>query len=148
MKVLLRRVQFLTLCYKTLTIKIRFCFYSSTNLSHNSSFFFFPVLLLKSVYCCLLIFGRKKQECHRQVWSPRWQVLLLCHTLRPPPVQGMPIYTVSKFQRHFIRNCMDLHDVDFLSLWEVEDFFGSWANYFVVLTNRKQRIVSVDISIW
>lgn len=41
MKVLLRRVQFFTLCYKTLTIKICFCFYSSTNLSHNSSLSFF-----------------------------------------------------------------------------------------------------------
>ena len=46
MKVLLRRVQFLTLCYKTLTIKVSFRFHSSTNLSHNSSFLLFKEYLL------------------------------------------------------------------------------------------------------
>lgn len=40
-----------------------------------------------------------------------------------------------------------LHDVYFLSLGEVEDFFGSWANNFIILTNRKQRIVAIDIAI-
>lgn len=40
-----------------------------------------------------------------------------------------------------------LHDVYFLSLGEVEDFFGSWANNFIILTNRKQGIVAIDIAI-
>lgn len=60
MKVLLRRVQFLTLCYKTLTIKIRFCFYSSTNLSHNSSLLFFSCFAFKE--CLLLLIDLWSQE--------------------------------------------------------------------------------------
>lgn len=35
-----------------------------------------------------------------------------------------------------------LHDVHFLSLGEVEDFFGSWANNFIILTDREQRLKS------
>lgn len=40
-----------------------------------------------------------------------------------------------------------LHDVDFLSLGEVKDFFGSWTNYFVILADRQQGIVPIHISI-
>lgn len=141
MKVLLRRVQFLTLCYKTLTIKVSFRFHSSTNLSHNSSF-----LLFKE--CLLLLIDLWSQE---TIMPPTGLITKVAGFASLPHIKAPPLYR--ECQCTLCQNssgtssCVftDLHDVDFLSLWEVEDFFGSWANYFVILTNRKQRLEKNEI---
>lgn len=46
-----------------------------------------------------------------------------------------------------LRSSERSHDVDLLSLREVEDFFGSGAYHFVILANRQKGIVAVHISI-
>lgn len=65
--------------------------------------------------------------------------------IKAPPFTGNANVHCVKIPAALCLVCTDLHDVDFLSLWEVEDFFGSWANYFVILTNRKQRLEKNEI---
>lgn len=82
MKVLLRRVQFLTLCYKTLTIKVSFRFYSSTNLSHNSSF-----LLFKE--CLLLLIDLWSQE---TIMPPTGLITKVAGFASLPHIKAPPLY--------------------------------------------------------
>lgn len=81
----------------------------------------------KSVCRCSLLFGRKKQMPRQAgVWG-RGQGGAMVPARR------------SLWPRAHVA-AQGLHDVYLLSLGEVEDFFGSWANNLIVLTDREQRL--------